>query len=120
MEVIGVAVIYTPDSVARWPVSLQRGPVRVGCWRGLEDTSSANHARRRARRSTRPEVSHFETLIRLMLRRSPSARGGVMGRRDPMQRHRRIEKTMSMMLGMLMMMPVVFGVGGYALVSRRP
>ncbi len=79
MEVIGVAVIYTPDSVARWPVSLQRGPVRVGCWRGSEDTSSANHARRRARRSTRPEVSHFETLIRLMLRRSPSARGGVMG-----------------------------------------
>jgi hypothetical protein len=24
------------------------------------------------------------------------------------------------LLGMLMMMPVVFGVGGYALVSRRP
>jgi hypothetical protein len=27
---------------------------------------------------------------------------------------------MSTVLGMLMMMPVVFGVGGYALVSRRP
>jgi hypothetical protein len=27
---------------------------------------------------------------------------------------------MSMVLGMLMMMPVVFGVGGYVLVSRRP
>ena len=26
---------------------------------------------------------------------------------------------MSMVLGMLMMMPVVFGVGGYVLVSRR-
>jgi hypothetical protein len=26
----------------------------------------------------RPQVSHFETLIQLMLRRSPSARGGVM------------------------------------------
>jgi hypothetical protein len=38
-----------------------------------------------------------------------------------MQRHSGIEKTMmSMVLGMLMMMPVVFGVGGYALVSRRP
>lgn len=37
------------------------------------------------------------------------------------QRHRRIEKTMmSTVLGMLMMLPVVFGVGGYVLVSRRP
>ncbi len=27
---------------------------------------------------------------------------------------------MSTVLGMLMMMPVVFGIGGYALVSRRP
>ena len=37
------------------------------------------------------------------------------------QRHRGIEKTlMSTVLGMLMMMPVVFGVGGYVLVSRRP
>jgi hypothetical protein len=35
--------------------------------------------------------------------------------------HRGIEKSMvSTVLGMLMMMPVVFGVGGYALVSRRP
>ena len=32
--------------------------------------------------SARPQVSHFETLTRLMLRRSPSARGGVMGRRS--------------------------------------
>jgi hypothetical protein len=32
-------------------------------------------------RSRRPQVSHFETLIQLMLRRSPSARGGVMSRR---------------------------------------
>jgi hypothetical protein len=63
-------------------------------------------------------VSRFETLIHFMLRRSSSARGGVMQR--PMQ-HRGIEKTMmSTVLGMLMMMPVVFGVGGYALVSRRP
>ena len=37
------------------------------------------------------------------------------------QRHRGIEKTMmSTVLGILMMMPVVFGVGGYALASRRP
>jgi hypothetical protein len=37
------------------------------------------------------------------------------------QRHREIEKTMmSTVLGMLMMMPAVFGVGGYVLVSRRP
>lgn len=37
------------------------------------------------------------------------------------QRRRGIEKTMtSTVLGMLMMMPVVFGVGGYVLVSRRP
>jgi hypothetical protein len=27
---------------------------------------------------------------------------------------------MNTVLGMMMMMPVVFGVGGYALVSRRP
>ena len=27
---------------------------------------------------------------------------------------------MSTVLGMLMMMPVVFGVGGFVLVSRRP
>jgi hypothetical protein len=32
--------------------------------------------------SARPQASHFETLIHLMLRRSPSARGGVMGRRS--------------------------------------
>ena len=37
------------------------------------------------------------------------------------QRRRGIEETMmSTVLGMLMMMPVVLGVGGYALVSRRP
>ncbi len=38
------------------------------------------------------------------------------------QRHRGIENTtMSTVLGMLMMMPtVVFGVGGYVLVNRRP
>ena len=36
------------------------------------------------------------------------------------RRDRGIEKTMmSTLLGMLMMMPVVFGVGGYVLVSRR-
>jgi hypothetical protein len=34
---------------------------------------------------------------------------------------RGIEKTMmSTVLGMLMMLPVVFGVGGYVLVNRRP
>ena len=39
---------------------------------------------------------------------------------NPGQRHRGIEKTMmSTVLGMLMMMPMVFGVGGYTLVSRR-
>jgi hypothetical protein len=38
-----------------------------------------------------------------------------------MQRCRGIEGTkMSTVLGMMVMMPVVFGVGGYALVSRRP
>jgi hypothetical protein len=43
------------------------------------------------------------------------------GSQEPVRRHRGIEKTMmSTALGMLMMMPVVFGVGGYALVSRRP
>jgi hypothetical protein len=64
-------------------------------------------------------VSYFETLFHLKLRRSRSARGGVIGRRRQCH-HGGIEKTMSTMLGMLMMMPVVFGVGGYALVSRRP
>jgi hypothetical protein len=35
--------------------------------------------------------------------------------------HSGIEKSMmSTVLGMVMMMPVAFGVGGYALVSRRP
>jgi hypothetical protein len=34
-----------------------------------------------ARPPARPQVCHFETLIQLMLRRSVSARGGVMGRR---------------------------------------
>ncbi|AFC54768.1 Hypothetical protein MIP_04726 [Mycobacterium intracellulare subsp. intracellulare MTCC 9506] len=50
-----------------------------------------------------------------------------MDRRDPTRARRRranaqrVEKTMmSTLLGMLMMMPVVFGVGGYVLVSRRP
>ncbi len=39
----------------------------------------------------------------------------------PMRRRRGVEETlMSTVLGMLLMMPVVFGVGGYALVSRRP
>ena len=33
------------------------------------------------RPSTRPPVSHFETFIHLVLRRSLSARGGVIGRR---------------------------------------
>lgn len=37
------------------------------------------------------------------------------------KRHSGIEKTMmSTVLGMLMMLPVVFGVGGYVLVTRRP
>jgi hypothetical protein len=37
------------------------------------------------------------------------------------KRHSGIEKTMmSTVLGMLMMLPVVFGVGGYVLVNRRP
>ncbi|HET7667835.1 MAG TPA: hypothetical protein VFK56_17555 [Mycobacterium sp.] len=37
------------------------------------------------------------------------------------QRRQTVENSMlSTVLGMLMMMPVVFGVGGYALVSRRP
>jgi hypothetical protein len=43
------------------------------------------------------------------------------GTRAGEHRYRGIEKMMmSTVLGMLMMMPVVFGVGGYALVSRRP
>jgi hypothetical protein len=33
-------------------------------------------------RSARPRASHFETFTHLMLRRSPSARGGVMSRRS--------------------------------------
>ncbi|ASX01191.1 hypothetical protein CKJ56_15700 [Mycobacterium intracellulare subsp. chimaera] len=51
----------------------------------------------------------------------------ALDRRDPTRARRRranaqrVEKTMmSTLLGMLMMMPVVFGVGGYVLVSRRP
>jgi hypothetical protein len=37
------------------------------------------------------------------------------------QRHRGIENTMmNTVLGMLMMIPVVFGVGGYVLVNRQP
>jgi hypothetical protein len=74
------------------------------------------HAKTMTDGLARPQVSRFETLIHFMLRRSLSARGGVMSRRSQGS-----EKTMmSTVLGMLMMMPVVFGVGGYALVSRRP
>jgi hypothetical protein len=68
----------------------------------------------------RAPVSHFETVIHLNLRRSPSLRGGVIDCRSRSP-HRGIEKTkMSTVMGMLMMMPLLFGVGGYVLVSRRP
>ncbi|ODR09974.1 hypothetical protein AWC26_12200 [Mycobacterium shimoidei] len=44
-----------------------------------------------------------------------------LGNRRRRATHTGIEKTMmSTVLGMLMMMPVVFGFGGYVLVSRRP
>jgi hypothetical protein len=67
------------------------------------------------------QVSHFETRNHLILRRSLAAHGGVMSRRGQCNLAEGIEKMMtSTVLGMLMMMPVVFGVGGYALVSRRP
>ena len=39
----------------------------------------------------------------------------------PESNDKRIEKTMiSTVFGMLMMIPVVFGVGGYVLVNRQP
>lgn len=73
-------VVMTPDSVARWSVSLQRGLVRVAAGVAQHDTFAGNQAGRRGR-TVSAEVSHFETLIHLMLRRSPSARSGVMSRR---------------------------------------
>lgn len=73
--------VMTPDSVVRWWVSLQRGFVRVGGWRCSDDKFAGNQAGRHDGRSARAQVSHFETPIHLMLRRSPSAHGGVMSRR---------------------------------------
>ena len=66
-------------------------------------------------------MSHFETLIHLMVETLTIRAQRCHESQRPMQRHTGIEKTMmSTVLGMLMMMPVVFVVGGYALVSRRP
>jgi hypothetical protein len=65
------------------------------------------------------KASQFETLIRLILRRSLAAHSGVMGA-EANATTQRNDAVMSTVLGMLVMMPVVFGVGGYALVSRRP
>ena len=90
---MGVAMngaAMTPDSVARWWVSLQRGlshhrssprrrPAGVAQTnQHIRGTSSGKTMT--GRPPARPQVSHFETLIDLMLRRSPSARGGVMSR----------------------------------------
>ncbi|OBH30432.1 hypothetical protein A5692_01320 [Mycobacterium sp. E342] len=50
--------------------------------------------------------------------RPPPFQPGI-GNRE--RRHGGIERTMtSTLLGMLMMLPVVFGISGYVLVSRRP
>jgi hypothetical protein len=66
-------------------------------------------------------VSHFEMGFQLMFETVMVGGWRCDGSQEPVRRHRGIEKTMmSTALGMLMMMPVVFGVGGYALVSRRP
>ncbi|MFC3775342.1 hypothetical protein [Mycolicibacterium holsaticum] len=47
---------------------------------------------------------------------------GLLAKPEPApQSNRTTERTaMNTVLGMLIMMPVVFAVGGYALVSRRP
>jgi hypothetical protein len=87
---MGVAMngaAMTPDSVARWWVSLQRGlshhrssPRRRLALLRRTDTFAGSPGGKTmtGRPPARPQVSHFETLIDLMLRRSPSARGGVM------------------------------------------
>ena len=109
----------TPDRVAHSRVSLQRGLVRVGGWRCSDYSFVESQAGRRWRRSKRLLGSDVESLIRLMLRRSTSARRRYESQ-GPMQ-YRGVEKSiMSTVLGTMMTMPVVFGVGGYALVSRRP
>jgi hypothetical protein len=81
--------VITPDSVARWWVSLQRGlshhrssPCRRLALLRRTDTFAGTKREDHDGCSARPHVSHFETLTHLMLRRSPSARGGVMGRRS--------------------------------------
>jgi hypothetical protein len=52
---------------------------------------------------------------------APDRRDSTRNRRRRAKTQRIGEATMSTLLGMLMMMtPVVFGVGGYVLVSRRP
>jgi hypothetical protein len=76
--------VMTPDSVARWWVSLQRGLVRVGGWRCSDEPTHSREAKREDDdgRFSSPQASHFETLFHLMLRRSPSARGAVMSCRS--------------------------------------
>ena len=70
--------------IALFPVAIQRG-LAVDYTR--EPTRFAgDQARRRDGRSARPQVSHFETLIHLMLRRSLSARCGVIGSRQLIHR----------------------------------
>jgi hypothetical protein len=81
--------VMTPDCVARWWFrSIEAyhitGRVRVGGWRCSDEPTHSRETKRGDDdgRSARPQVSHFETFIQLMLRRSLSARGGVMGRRS--------------------------------------
>jgi len=57
-------------------------------------------------------------VIELLIAATAAAQPGT-GARE--QRCRGIERTMiNTLFGMLVMMPVVFGVGGYVLVNRRP
>jgi DNA-directed RNA polymerase specialized sigma24 family protein len=51
-------------------------------WRCSDEPTHSREREDADGRSARPQVSQFETLTRLMLRRSPSACGGVMGRRS--------------------------------------
>jgi hypothetical protein len=58
---------------------------RVGVrWRCSDEPTHSRKTKREDHygHSERPQVSHFETRTHLMLRRSPSARGGVIGRRS--------------------------------------
>jgi hypothetical protein len=87
---MGVAMngaAMTPDIVPHWCVSLQRGlslhrsiPAAGVAQTNQHIRGTSSGKTMTGRPPAPPQVSHFETLFHLMLRRSPSARGGVMSR----------------------------------------